>query len=65
MALSLWDHERRLQDLEIALRGTLEILLPEATGQATLTMVAQRLKARGHDGAAALLLEPVTRSYAR
>jgi hypothetical protein len=65
MALSLWDHEQRLLDLEHALRGVLETLLPDATRHATLTAVAQRLRARGHDGAAALLLAPASRSYGR
>ena len=65
MALSLWDHDRRLHDLELALGALLEIVGRNGEARAALLSAAQAFKARGDEGAAALLSAPASRAYAR
>jgi len=55
MALSLFDHHRRLHDLEHALEAMLDLMLQAGVGRPAMDAAARRLRARGQDGAAALL----------
>jgi hypothetical protein len=64
MAMSLWDHERRLDDLETLLRR----LLADAgtrPGGVDLNEMARALRANGAAGAADLLASSHRRPYAR
>jgi hypothetical protein len=65
MALSLWDQQRRLHDLEVALQATLGLLLAQGAAEGSLTAALQTLRSRGEKGAAALLGASAVRSYAR
>lgn len=65
MALSLWDHDRRLHDLEAVIATLLEVLVRDDPGRDALRAAVQALRSRGDEGAAALLLHPASRAYAR
>ena len=66
MALSLWDHHRRLEDLELAfesLRGLISAQPDHAPG---LRLAVQKLNAQGAKGAAQLLVgDRVSAPYRR
>jgi hypothetical protein len=64
MALSLFDHHRRLHDLEAALGALLEILPSVGVAPEAIDAAAGRLRVRGRPGAAALL-DQALRTYAR
>jgi hypothetical protein len=64
MAMSLWDHERRLDDLETLLRR----LIADASrrpGGVDLNEMARALRANGAAGAADLLTSSRHRPYVR
>jgi len=56
MAQSLWDHHRRLEDLEIAFEALRELFCAKPANEPALRGAAQILNARGAKGAAQLLL---------
>lgn len=65
MALSLWDHQRRLHDLEVALQVVLGLQLAQGAGEGALRGALNTLRSRGETGAAALLGDAAAaRSYA-
>lgn len=64
--MSLFDHERRLHDLEVALRALADALGPEPDRQTRLRELGERLRSRGEGGAADLLVgEPAAAAYRR
>ncbi len=66
MALSLWDHHRRLEDLELAVGMLRELLPADTDGGQALQNAAHKLKTRGAEGAAQLLIgERVAAAYRR
>lgn len=66
MALSLFDHEQRLRDLEVSIKALLDLLLVEApAARDAVALAARTLKSRGETGAARLLVDAASRSYAR
>ena len=66
MAMSLWDHEQRLRDLELALASALEALTAhDEKRRQALREEAHRLRIDGANGAAAVLEGKLLRSYAR
>lgn len=66
MPLSLFDHHRRLHDLEVAVRALLDLLIVEAPAAGeSIDLAARTLRARGEAGAARLLAHAAGRSYAR
>jgi len=66
MAMTLWDHERRLDDLETLLRRLLAYAEAGACpGREDLKDMARTLRADGRAGAADLLGNSARRPYAR
>lgn len=66
MAQSLWDHQLRLHDLELAIGALRSVLSAEPHSQAALRDAAQTLRSRGHKGAAELLMgERAAAAYRR
>lgn len=55
MAQSLWDHHRRLEDLELAFEALRGLMPVNPDNQLALRSAAQKLNARGAKGAAQLL----------
>lgn len=56
MAISLYDHERRIEDLEVALEALRRLVAELGEPQATaVAEAARRLRVNGRSGAAALL----------
>lgn len=55
MAMTLFDHQQRLDDLEAVLRALVETVSTHPTGRVQIGEVARRLRARGASGAADLL----------
>lgn len=55
MAQSLWDHHRRLEDLELAFEALRGLILVNPDNQLALRSAVQKLNARGAKGAAQLL----------
>ncbi len=64
MAMSLWDHERRLDDLETLLRRLIADAGSRPNG-VDLNEMARTLRANGRAGAADLLASAYRRPYAR
>ena len=56
MAQSLWDHQLRLHDLELAIGALRGLLCAEPHNHSALRDAAQTLRSRGHKGAADLLM---------
>lgn len=56
MSQSLWDHELRLHDLELAVEALCTVLRAEAETASVLQGAVQTLRSRGHKGAADLLI---------
>lgn len=65
MAMSLWDHEQRLRDLELALQALTEIVCADPAARRELDRAVQSLRSAGARGAAEVLSSPVARAYAR
>jgi hypothetical protein len=66
MAMTLFDHQQRLDDLELVVRTLVETASTHPSGRAQLGEVVRRLRARGANGAAALLAgEPAEAAYRR
>ena len=66
MAQSLWDHQLRLNDLELAIGALRSVLSAEPQSHSALRDAAQTLRSRGHKGAAELLMgEPAAAAYRR
>lgn len=66
MALSLWDHHRRLDDLERVVDALRDLLPTDADSRQALQAAAQKLKTNGAEGAAQLLVgDRVTAPYRR
>jgi hypothetical protein len=66
MAQSLWDHQLRLHDLELAIGALRSVLCAEPHSHSALRDVAQTLRSRGHKGAAELLMgERAAAAYRR
>jgi hypothetical protein len=62
MALSLFDHERRMHDLEVGFRALLDLLIIETpASRETIDQVARTLHVRGEEGAARLLMQTARR----
>ena len=60
MAVSLFDHERRLHDLEVGFRALMDLLIIETPAtRDTLEQAARTLHVRGETGAARLLRDGV------
>jgi hypothetical protein len=58
MALSLFDHERRLHDLEVGFRALLDLLIIETpASRISVEEAARTLHVRGETGAARLLMQ--------
>lgn len=57
MALSLFDHHRRLHDLEHAFEALLDLMRQAGVDRPAVEAAARRLRARGQDSAAALLTQ--------
>lgn len=55
MAMTLYDHQQRLDDLEVAVTALVETVSTHPNGRAQLGEVVRRLRARGARGAAELL----------
>ena len=55
MAQSLWDHGRRLEDLELALEALRGLMPAGPDNHLALRTAVQKLNARGAKGAAQLL----------
>jgi hypothetical protein len=56
MAISLYDHERRIQDLELALEALRRLLLESGEPRKrAVSEAARKLRVNGRSGAAALL----------
>ncbi len=56
MSQSMWDHHRRLEDLELAFEALRGVLSLQPSNQPTLRIAASQLRARGAKGAADLLV---------
>lgn len=56
MAQSLWGHQLRLHDLELAIGALRGVLCAEPHKHSALRDAAQTLRSRGHKGAADLLM---------
>jgi hypothetical protein len=66
MAQSLWDHQLRLHDLEVAIEALRGVLSAEPRSHSALREAAQTLRSRGHKGAADLLMgERAAAAYRR
>lgn len=66
MAMSLFDHEQRLRDLEVGLEAVVAALAADQPMvRRAVDVAAQRLRAKGETGAAGLLLNAAARAYAR
>jgi hypothetical protein len=55
MAISLYDHHRRIEDLEAALDALRRLIVDSAPQKAAVTEAARKLRVSGRSGAAALL----------
>jgi len=55
MAISLYDHERRIEDLEVALEALRRLLADSEPRKAAVAETARKLRVNGRGGAAALL----------
>lgn len=55
MAMTLYDHQQRLDDLEVVVTALVETVSTHPNGRALLGEVVRRLRARGARGAAELL----------
>jgi hypothetical protein len=55
MAMTLYDHQQRLDDLEVVLHALVETVSTHPNGRTQLGEVVRRLRARGARGAADLL----------
>jgi len=55
MAISLYDHERRIQDLEVALDALRRLVAESEPQKAAMAEAARKLRVDGRGGAAALL----------
>ncbi|MDP3173994.1 MAG: hypothetical protein Q8M88_06130 [Phenylobacterium sp.] len=56
MSLSLWDHQARLHDLEVAFEALRGVIHAEPGRAPALQNAARTLQARGEKGAAGLLI---------
>ena len=66
MAMSLFDHEQRLHDLELALEIVLGALLrDQPDARLSVQAAARSLRGWGEAGAADLLTSAASRPYAR
>lgn len=66
MAMTLHDHQQRLDDLEVVVRALVETVSTHPNGRLQIGEVVRRLRARGAGGAAALLAgEPAEAAYRR
>lgn len=57
MTQSLWDHHRRLEDLELAFEALRSLVSAEPGREVALRNAARNLRARGASGAAELLTD--------
>lgn len=60
MTQSLWDHHRRLEDLELAFEALRSLMAAEPGKQVAIRNAVRNLKARGAKGAADLLTDDRT-----
>ena len=66
MSMSLWDHQRRIEDLEIAFEVLRDLIIADPEKLAALHGSARGLRGRGAKGAAELIVgDGVSAPYRR